>query len=73
MIDSTSTHTRGVLTDFSLVVVLYEVFTGTRAFDAGGTAELLRLQEQTRPASPSSLANDNDPLVARVILDDRKH
>jgi serine/threonine-protein kinase len=53
---------------YALGLVLYEVFTGKRAFQAGSIAELLRLQEQTTPASPSSLASDIDPLVERVIL-----
>jgi serine/threonine-protein kinase len=53
---------------YALGLVLYEVFTGKRAFQAGSITELLRLQEQTTPTSPSSLESDIDPLVERVIL-----
>jgi len=53
---------------YSLGLVLYEVFTGKRAFDAATLAELRRLHEQTTPSSPSSLVKEMDPLVERVIL-----
>jgi serine/threonine-protein kinase len=54
---------------YALGLVLYELFTGKRAFDAGSLPELLQLrQTDTTPTSPSSLVKDLDPLVERVIL-----
>jgi hypothetical protein len=54
---------------YSLGLVLYEVFTGKRAFEAGTLDELLRLrQSQTQPSTPSSIVKEIDPLVERVIL-----
>ncbi len=53
---------------YALGLVLYEVFTGKRAFDAATLAELARLHEQSTPTSPSSLVKDLDPIVERVIL-----
>ena len=53
---------------YALGLVLYEIFTGKRAFVSGNHAEQVRLQEQTTPVSPSSLVKDIDPLVERVIL-----
>ncbi len=53
---------------YSLGLVLYEVFTGKRAFEASTLAELVRLHTETTPASPTSLVKDLDPAVERVIL-----
>jgi eukaryotic-like serine/threonine-protein kinase len=53
---------------YSLGLVLYEMFTGKRAFGASSPEELRRLQAGTRPASPSSLVEGFDPMVERVIL-----
>ncbi|MGB7924512.1 MAG: serine/threonine-protein kinase, partial [Pyrinomonadaceae bacterium] len=54
---------------YSLGLVLYEVYTGRRAFEAGSLADLLKLrQSDTTPTSPSSLVKEIDPLVERVIL-----
>ncbi len=53
---------------YALGLVLYEVFTGRRAFDAGSLAEYVELHQSATPASPSSLGKDLDPLVERVIL-----
>ena len=53
---------------YALGLVLYEIFTGKRAFVSSDPAELVRLQEQSTPTSPSSLVKDIDPLVERVIL-----
>ncbi len=53
---------------YALGLVLYEIFTGRRAFDARTLDELLKLrQSDPTPASPSSLVKDIDPLVERVI------
>ena len=54
---------------YALGLVLYEVFTGKRAFEAGTLDELLRLRKSnTTPTTPSSLVKDIDPLAERVIL-----
>jgi serine/threonine-protein kinase len=54
---------------YSLGLVLYEVFTGKRAFEAASVADMLRLRRSdTTPTSPSKLIADLDPLVERVIL-----
>ena len=53
---------------YALGLVLYEIFTGKRAFDARTLDELLRLrQSDTTPTSPTSLVKDLDPLVEHVI------
>ncbi|HEX5041646.1 MAG TPA: serine/threonine-protein kinase [Candidatus Polarisedimenticolaceae bacterium] len=52
---------------YALGLVLYEIFTGRRARDAGSMAELLRMQAST-PVNPSSFVADLDPLVENVIL-----
>ena len=53
---------------YSLGLVLYELFTGKPAFDAGSMIELKRQQLETIPTSPSSLITTLDPTVERVIL-----
>jgi len=53
---------------YALGLVLYEMFTGRRAFKAQSREELLRLEENGAPASPSTLVRDLDPAVERVIL-----
>ena len=54
---------------YSLGLVLYEIFTGKRAFQADTLAEIVRTRNETpTPASPSSLVRDLDPGVERVIL-----
>ncbi|HYO63707.1 MAG TPA: serine/threonine-protein kinase [Pyrinomonadaceae bacterium] len=54
---------------YSLGLVLYELFTGRKAFEAASLPELIRLrQSDTTPTSPSSLVQDIDPLVERVIF-----
>jgi serine/threonine protein kinase len=53
---------------YSLGLVLYEIFSGKKAFDAATLPELLRLRERTSPASISTLVRDIDPLIERVIL-----
>lgn len=52
---------------FSLGLVMYEVLTGRRAYDAPTLQDLLKSRE-TPVTSPSSLVKDLDPLVERVIL-----
>ncbi|HET9184275.1 MAG TPA: protein kinase [Candidatus Angelobacter sp.] len=53
---------------YSLGLVLYEVFTGKRAFSAETLGELLRSRSAGTVSRPSSLVKDMDPLVERVIL-----
>ncbi|HSC78300.1 MAG TPA: protein kinase [Candidatus Acidoferrales bacterium] len=53
---------------YSLGLVLYELFTGKRAFEAATVLERKDLLEQTTPTSPSSHIKDLDPVVERVIL-----
>jgi len=53
---------------YSLGLVLYELFTGRRAFDAATPADLKRLHEESTPTSPSSHVPDLDPAVERTIV-----
>jgi serine/threonine protein kinase len=53
---------------YSLGLVLFELFTGKRAFEATSLQELLRLHESDSVATPSSLIRDLDPAIERVIL-----
>lgn len=54
---------------YSLGVVLYELFTGKKAFEAASLPELIRLRKShPTPTNPSSLVADLDPLVERVIF-----
>ncbi|HEX5707405.1 MAG TPA: serine/threonine-protein kinase [Pyrinomonadaceae bacterium] len=53
---------------YSLGLVLYELFTGKKAFTAATLPDLLRLRRSdTLPESPTTLVKDLDPLVERVI------
>ncbi len=53
---------------YALGLVLYEVFTGKRAFEAATLADLRRAQEHSSPTNPALLVKDIDPIVGRVIL-----
>src|ERR1700749_4770337 len=54
---------------YSLGLVLYELFTGRKAFEASSLPELLKLRKSdSHPSSPSSHVKDLDPLVERVIF-----
>ena len=54
---------------FALGLVLYELFTGKRAFPARNADELRRMYEQgTPPSKPSSHVRPLDPAVERAIL-----
>jgi serine/threonine-protein kinase len=53
---------------YSLGLVLYEIFTGRKAFTASTLGDLLRLRRnESMPESPSTIVRDLDPLVERVI------
>src|SRR6185437_2155568 len=49
-------------------LVLYEIFTGKRAFSAENLGDLLRSRNAGTVSRPSSFIKDMDPLVERVIL-----
>lgn len=53
---------------YSLGLVLYELFTGRRVFEAKSLHELMQLHEKSTPPTPSSHVKDIDPLAERVIL-----
>lgn len=53
---------------YSLGLVLYELFTGKRAFEASNLNDLLRLREHSSVTNPTRVVHDLDPLVERVIL-----
>lgn len=53
---------------YALGLVLYELFTGRRAFVAQTVAELVRLQNESAITPPGSLVRDLDPAVERTIL-----
>ena len=53
---------------YALGLLLYELFTGKRAFEAGTLMDLMRLQEQAQPASLTTLVRELDPAVERVVL-----
>lgn len=53
---------------YALGLVLYELFTGKKAFDASSLAELHRRQTETTPKPPSSVVKNFDPAVERAIL-----
>ena len=52
---------------FALGLVLYEIFTGRRAFIAETPAELSRLYRDSTPKSPSTILPELDPAIERVI------
>ena len=53
---------------FSLGLILYEMFTGKRPYDASTRVELIKLVEEGRPSTPRSIVKDIDPAVEGVIL-----
>src|SRR5947208_491208 len=53
---------------YSLGLILYEILTGKRAFEASTLPELIKLREQGTITNPSTLIRDLDPLIERVIL-----
>jgi serine/threonine-protein kinase len=52
---------------YALGLVLYEMFSGKRAFEANSLAEMTRLREENAPPSLVSQVRDLDPVVERVI------
>ena len=53
---------------YSLGLVLYELFTGKRPFEATTLADLVRMRSTAPPLTPTTLVHDLDPTVERVIL-----
>ncbi len=53
---------------YSLGLVLYEIFTGRRAFESQTLAGKSRTEPGTKPSSPSSVVRDLDPAVEHAIL-----
>src|SRR6266704_146924 len=53
---------------YSLGLILYEILTGKRAFQASTLPELMKLREQGTITNLSTLVRDLDPLIERVIL-----
>ena len=53
---------------YALGLVLYELFTGKRAFEVTDVHELIQLHEKSTPPTPTSHVKDVDPLVERVIM-----
>jgi hypothetical protein len=53
---------------YSLGLVLYELFTGKKAFEAATLGELIKLRRSdTTPTTPTSIVKDLDPLIEKVI------
>ena len=53
---------------YSLGLVLYELFTGEAVHKTSSIVELLQAHEESSLTQPSSLVDDMDPAVERVIL-----
>jgi hypothetical protein len=53
---------------YALGLVLYEMFTGRRAYDAQTLAELLRQQNERAITPPTAVVKDLDPTIGRAIL-----
>ena len=53
---------------YALGVVLYEMFTGKRPFNASSRAELVEKEEEGLPPAPRTIVKDIDPAVESVIL-----
>lgn len=52
---------------YALGLVLYEIFTGKRAYNAPTLAELTKQRESSSPTNPTTLVKELDPLIERVI------
>ena len=53
---------------YSLGLIIYEILTGKRVFEATSLPELLKIRQEGTITNPSTLVRDLDPLVERVIL-----
>ena len=52
---------------YSLGLVLYELFTGRKPFDAANVQQLIDMQESAHLSSMTSIAADIDPAAEKVI------
>jgi serine/threonine-protein kinase len=52
---------------YALALVLYEIFTGKRPFDAKDLQQLIDMQESAHLTSMTSVASDIDPAVEKII------
>jgi serine/threonine-protein kinase len=53
---------------YALGLVLFEILTGKRAYDAKTLHELMQLHESGTMTTPTSVVRDLDPAVERIIL-----
>ena len=53
---------------YALGLVLYELYTGHKAFDGATLQDLIRKHSEATPTAPSAIAPGLDPAVERVIL-----
>ncbi|HEY3123687.1 MAG TPA: serine/threonine-protein kinase [Thermoanaerobaculia bacterium] len=53
---------------YALGLVLYELYTGRKAFEGASFQELKRKHSEQAPVSPSTVSPGFDPVVERVIL-----
>jgi len=53
---------------YALGLLLYEIFTGKRAYEGRTLGEIVRQRNESTPSSPSAIVRDLDPAVERVIL-----
>ncbi|HSV12707.1 MAG TPA: serine/threonine-protein kinase, partial [Tepidisphaeraceae bacterium] len=53
---------------YALGLLLYELFTGKRAFEAASLMELMQMQERAAPASITTIVRDLDPAAERIIM-----
>ena len=53
---------------YALGLILFEVFTGKRAYDAKTIAELRHLHDTQTVTTPSTIVRDLDPAIEHVIL-----
>jgi serine/threonine-protein kinase len=53
---------------YALGLVLFEIFTGKRAYDAKTLHDLMQLHESGTVTTPTSVVRDLDPAVERVIM-----
>ena len=53
---------------YALGLVLYEVFTGRRAYTAASVGELVRQHDESSITLPTAIVRDLDPVIERAIM-----
>jgi Protein kinase domain len=53
---------------YALGLVMYEIFTGKKPYEADTYDEMARLREKSEPTAPSAHLKDIDPLIERVMM-----